>query len=243
MKKRAIILFSAMLMTSCFELNQEDETADGLKAALNVGTDVAVKVLGVDNGFYGSTHKIGLPPEMERVSAIIMYLPGGQTLVDNTVLSMNRSAEDAVKGVGTIFANAIRNMTIRDAMDILLLGDNDAATQYLHRETYMELTELFAGIIDNSLNTVKVGGLSTVDIWASLTSQYNTVANNPVSGGILGLTPINPDLGVYVTQKALDALFYEIGEKEVEIRTKFGIGESPLIQRVFGQLKNPPANH
>ncbi|HSN09838.1 MAG TPA: DUF4197 domain-containing protein, partial [Hanamia sp.] len=110
------------------------EVVDGLKTALQLGTDSATTKLSKLNGFYQDAMvKILMPPEAQKVEKTLRDVGLG-SIVDKAVLSMNRSAEDASKYVGNIFLNAIKQMTIQDAFGILR-GGNTAATNYLKEKT------------------------------------------------------------------------------------------------------------
>ncbi|MGC3979499.1 MAG: DUF4197 domain-containing protein [Paludibacteraceae bacterium] len=251
MKKVFTISLIAIFLVSCAELlsvaNQvastatsstgvtQQETALGLKSALNVGIESAVKKLGITDGFYNDALlKIILPDEAQAIVKNVKLIPGGTDLVNKAVLSMNRAAEDAVKEATPIFKNAILNMSFSDAMGILF-GDQNAATNYLKKTTYTQLQNAFAPKIKASLDKPLVLNTSTTKTWNSLTSAYNTVANNPV-GSIAGLKPVNVNLEQYVTGKALDALFVKVAEQEKAIRTNPAERATTLLQRVFGQL-------
>lgn len=110
-------------------------------------------------------------------------------------------------------------MTINDAMNILF-GANDAATEYLKKTTTAELTAKFKPVIDNSLS--KVGATK---YWSDAVNYYNKI---PL------MEDMNPDLSGYVTQKALDGLFYMIGQEELKIRQDPASRVSDIVQKVFG---------
>ena len=225
---------TAMTTTSSAGVTNAENTA-GLKSALNVGIEDAVKMLGGTNGFFNNAAlKILLPPEAQVVVDNIKLIPGGQKLVEDAILSLNRSAEDAVKEATPIFKTAITSMSISDATGILF-GGNNAATNYLHNKTYSQLTAAFAPKVRTSLDKPLVAGMSTSQTWSSLTSAFNSVATTPV-GAALGLKSVNVDLGEYVTEKALDALFVKIAEEEKNIRTDPAARVNQILQRVFGQL-------
>src|SRR6056297_2397850 len=125
--KTGIFLF-AFLFTSCAELMQiAQQTTDsgrpltqreiiaGLKEALVVGTDKSVDILGVADGYYRDEMvKILLPPEADVIVENLGKIPGGQQLVDDVLLRINRAAEDAASEAKPIFVNSIRSMTIHD---------------------------------------------------------------------------------------------------------------------------------
>lgn len=193
------------------------EVVGGLKEALKVGTDTATFHLGLLNGFFKDDMiKILMPPEAQQVEKTLRSVGFGN-VVDKAVLSMNRAAEDASKYVGNIFIDAISKMTIQDAFGILR-GDNTAATQYLKKKTTAELTQKFTPIISKSLQFT-----DATKYWSDVFSVYNKFSNKPV----------NTDLTAYVTQKALDGLFYHIGLEEQLIRKDPAARITDLLRKVF----------
>jgi len=194
-----------------------DEVVAGLKQALEFGTDTAAMKLSVLNGFFGDAAvKILMPPEAQKVEKTLRDAGFG-SVVDKAVLSMNRAAEDATKSVGNIFLDAIKQMTIQDAFGILR-GGNLAATNYLKDKTTAALTASFSPIISQSLQKV-----DATKYWKDIFSVYNRFSPKPV----------NTDLTAYVTQKALDGLFYHIGLEEQKIRTDPAARITDLLKKVF----------
>lgn len=211
------------------------ENISGLKSSLNIGIEEAVKTLGVENGFFNdATLKLLLSPEAKPIIDNIVLIPGGQVLVNKAVLSLNRSAEDAVKEATPIFKTAITNMSITDAITILF-GNDDAATEYLCQNTYSQLRDAFAPKIKTSLNKPLVANVSTNETWNTLSTAYNSVASSTI-GSISGLKTVNISLENYATEKALDALFVKVAAEEKLIRTDPAARISDLLQKVFGQL-------
>ncbi len=247
MKKILLYALIIVSFTSCAELLQiasgslagmpasETENATGLKSALNVGVDSAVKLLGAENGFMGdAVAQILLPPEAAAIMNNIKLIPGGDKLVNDAILALNRTAEDAVKEAAPIFKDAIRTMTISDATGILFGGQN-AATTYLQNRTTDQLITAFAPKVRNSLGKPLVANVSTNESWNLLTSNYNKVADSPM-GAIAGLQAINVNLEEYVTQKAIEALFLKVANEESKIRTDPMARVNSILKRVFGQL-------
>jgi len=250
MKKGLIIITACLALGSCTQLLQvanqisssttalpvtNAENISGLKSSLNIGIEQAVGNLGVENGFFkDAALKLLLPKEAQPIIDNIKLVPGGQDLVDKAVLSLNRSAEDAVKEATPIFKSAITNMSITDAVGILF-GNNNAATEYLRKTTYSQLKAAFAPKIKASLEKPLVANLSTTKTWNSLSSGYNTVAGSTI-GSIAGLKTVNVNLENYVTEKALDALFVKVAAEEKSIRTNPTARVNDLLKRVFGQL-------
>jgi hypothetical protein len=193
------------------------EVIDGLKTALRLGTDSATNKLSAVNGFYkDALVKIVMPPEAQKVEKTLRDVGFGG-VVDKAVLSMNRAAEDASKYVGNIFIDAIKQMTIQDAFSILR-GGNTAATDYLKEKTTAQLTAAFKPIISKSLDKT-----DATKYWSDVFSTYNRFANKPV----------NTDLTAYVTEKALNGLFYKIGLEEQQIRENPAARVTAILKKVF----------
>ncbi len=204
MKKAMLsILVAVLTLASCEWLEDnapagltEEEIIEGLKTALNVGTDSASTGLSLKDGYYGNALvKIPLPTE---VSAIRDKINGNTTLAmisstiglegkfEDVVLAVNRSAENAAREAAPIFKNAITGLTISQGWDILngivpsgaksTLAENydsTAATQYLSQQTYVPLTNLYAPKINAALDKDLVGENSATEIWGDVTSTYN----------------------------------------------------------------------
>jgi hypothetical protein len=250
MKKIIFIGVTCLTLMSCTELLQvanqisatntaipvtNAENVSGLKSSLNIGIEQAVGSLGIENGFFkDAALKLLLPKEAQPIIDNIKLIPGGQALVDKAVLSLNRSAEDAVKEASPIFKTAISNMSITDAVGILF-GKENAATEYLRKSTYSQLKAAFAPKVKLSLDKPLVANVSTTKTWNTLTSTYNQVAGTTV-GSIAGLKTVRVDLENYVTEKALDALFLKVAAQEKSIRANPVARVSALLKKVFGQL-------
>lgn len=194
------------------------EIASGLKEALRVGTDTATKSLSAVNGFFSNAAvKVLMPPEAQKVEKTLRDIGMGK-LVDNAILSMNRAAEDASKFAGNIFWDAIKQMTIQDAIGILKGGDF-AATDYLKKHTTSQLTAAFRPVVEKSL--VKT---DATNYWKDVFTVYNRFSTNPV----------NTDLTAYVTEKALSGIFHEIGLEEQKIRKDPVARVTEILKKVFG---------
>lgn len=210
----------------------DTEIGNGLKEALNDGISKGVSLLSQTDGYFkDELIKIFLPPEAKKVENIMRkYIPGGKSLVEDAILKMNRAAEDAAQEAKPIFVDAIKSMTIKDARNILF-GADSAATNYLRDKTYSSLTNAYSPKINSSLD--KVGA---VQAWSALITQYNKFANSAAAKVVKGAEPIEPNLGAYVTQKALDGLFFKVKGQEQKIRGDISERKSALLQKVFGLL-------
>ncbi|HNJ59274.1 MAG TPA: DUF4197 domain-containing protein, partial [Chitinophagaceae bacterium] len=138
--------------------------------------------------------------------------------VEDAILSMNRAAEDAAKSAAPIFINAIKNMSFADAWEILK-GSDSAATKYLKQQTSKPLTDAFRPIIDKSLAKV-----NATQHWNTVFSTYNKFS----------FKKINPDLASYVTEKALEGIFYQLAQEELKIRKDPIAQTTNLLKKVFG---------
>lgn len=242
--KSLYLIFIAIIFTACAELASivenypvnlpltKEEVANGLKEALRVGTDSASARLGITNGYYGDELvKIMLPEEANVIVKNISKIPGGNKLVEDVIISINRAAEDAVKEAGPVFWGAVKKMTIQDAFAILN-GQTDEATQYLKNNTYDELFKLYNPKIQSSLDKEIAAGISTNESWESLTGKWNKIADNPF-GQMAGLKTVNIDLDQYLTEKALNGLFIKIAEEEKNIRQDPAARVTDVLKRVF----------
>ncbi len=259
MKKISILLLSVFfLFSSCDENGNpiipigglsNEEVILGLKEALRVGTDSSVsRLTAVDGYFADQAVKILLPEDVNnQINSLqntiastsnpfvkgamqLAYDQGIQPILNDMVLSLNRSAEDAAKKATPIFVNAITGITIQDGFNILN-GSDTAATSYLKGRTFNSLYDAFQPDIDNSLSKALVGNNSANDIFSTYVSSYNTVAN--VSTGLV--SPISDvPLSTYVTEKGLNGLFLKVGEEEKNIRENPLNRVTEILQRVFG---------
>jgi len=196
-----------------------DEIANGLKEALNVGTNNAAQKLSAVDGFFkDAAIKILMPAEAQKAEKKLRALGMGK-LVDDAILSMNRAAEDAAKSAAPIFITAVKQITIQDAVGILR-GNDFAATNYLKEKTTLSLGDAFRPVIENSLRKV-----NATKYWATVFSTYNRFSTDKV----------NPDLSAYVTEKALAGIFTQIGLEEQKIRKDPMARTTDLLKKVFGK--------
>jgi len=248
MKIRKLLPLLLLFLASCAELTQlaqqslgenatltQSDIVAGLKEALVRGANNSAEILGKTDGYYSDELvKILLPPEADVIVNNVRKIPGGEDLVEDVLLQINRAAEDAAKEAAPIFVSSIKSMSISDAVTILK-GENNAATEYLRATTYDQLFELYRPKIKSSVEKELAGGVSTKESWDTLTGKWNTLANG-VAGQIAGLKPVDTELEDYLTTKALDGLFLKIADEEQQIRENPAARVSSLLQRVFGSV-------
>jgi len=227
--KKIFILFIVLQLSSCAELNKFVETmpnpslsnadiSGGLKQALEKGINNQVTLLAKQDGFYkNQLVKIYMPKELQKVESTLRTIGLGN-LADEGVKMLNRAAEDAVGEAIPIFVDAIKGLTVTDAKNILL-GDKNAAANYLQNATNKALYAKFEPIINNSFK--KVGADK---IWANLITKYNTI---PLTKNV------NPDLTNYVTSEALKSVFKVVSKEELNVRTKVSSRTTNLLRKVF----------
>ncbi len=247
MKVRYLLLFLLLtVFTGCAELLNvlqspagivltEGDVVSGLKEALSVGSKNSAEKLSMEDGYYGDAAiRILLPDEAKTIIDNISRIPGGDQLVKDVILRINRAAEDAAKEVAPIFVNSITQMTITDAFNILKGADN-AATSYLKATTYDQLYSLYKPKIQSSTEKDIIGNVSTKESWVALTGKWNSVASS-VAGKLAGLKPVNVDLDEFLTTKALQGMFSKVEIEELKIRKEVSARVTPLLKKVFGSL-------
>ena len=196
----------------------DSDLVDGLKEALAIGTKSAVQLVSQEDGYFGSEIiKIMLPEELKSAASTLRTV-GFQKQVDEFVLSMNRAAEAAAPAALDIFVEAVKTMTFEDATDILGGGDT-AATDYFKERTSEEIYAAFNPIISASMEEVGV-----TQTYKQIRDKYSSLPF---------VQDIALDLDDYVTNRALDGLFYMVGEEEKKIRTDPAARVTDLLKRVF----------
>ncbi|UXX78584.1 DUF4197 domain-containing protein [Reichenbachiella carrageenanivorans] len=243
-------------------LNQDlsnDDIVAGLKEALDTGIDSAVTSgSAVDGYLKNELIKVLLPEEVKKLQAEIetgsinlaVTSVSYQTILDayvktnpkidndpfdELVTAMNRGAEQAASKAKPIFVSAIKNMSFTDALNILQ-GDETAATDYFKSTTSAALITAFQPDIKTAL-----GETAATDIYAGVVSflnwEYKVSGLIPIEVKVNDYIGKNLDLpeslDEYATTKAVDGLFYLVGEEEKKIRKDpFGYA-SDIIQKVF----------
>ena len=199
------------------------DIGNGLKQALEFGVGDGAEKLSAVNGFLDSPYKILLPAEVRQVTDKLKNVPGFNLVEDKMVSLLNAAAEDAAKSAKPIFVNAIKQMTITDASNILM-GNKNAATTFLQRTTSEPLYAAFSPTIKTSLDKV-----NATDYWTKAVTAYNKIPF---------IKKANPDLQDYVTRQAMKGMFSMVEKKEADIRTNVGARTTDLLQKVFAKQDN-----
>jgi len=198
-----------------------DEATGGLREALSQGVTRAVAQAGEVDGFNGNADiRIPFPPEAELVAATLRKVRAG-ALVDNFEVALNRAAETAATQAKPIFLNAVQNLSLQDALTLATSRETDAATTLLYEKTAADLRTAFQPTVQQSLE--KTGAIK---LYAEMVARYNKI---PL------VTPLNPQLVPYATEKTVDGLFALIAAEEGRIRQNPAAQGSALLKRVFGK--------
>lgn len=230
--KKLFFAFSAILfLNSCDVLQQlpqtgglggfsQAEAAQGIKEALSQGLVKATLQLNKEDGFFKDAfYKILLPPDAKKIENTLRTLGLGKQ-VDKAILQINRGAEDAAGFAQPIFINAIKQMTLTDAINIVRGGDT-SATHYFRTKTLGQLTAAFIPVIKSSLDKV-----DATRYYGDIVNTYN---NFPTT-----FKKINPDLPSFVTERATNALFDLVAKEEKNIRENPVARTTEILKKVFG---------
>jgi hypothetical protein len=201
------------------ELSQS-QIIDGLKEALVVGTGNAVETVSQVGGYFENPAiKVPLPDAMQSIAPLVRAA-GYDAQVDAFVMSMNRAAERAAPEAKNIFWDAIKAMTVSDAQKILKGRDNEA-TLFFKEKTSGQLNELFKPIVHDAMSEVGV------------TRKYQELEEKVKT--VPFVSSYTFDLNEYVNNKALEGLFFMLGEEEKKIRQDPAARVTDLLKEVFGK--------
>ncbi len=212
-----------VLALSLSDLSQTDASA-GVKAALERGADIAVQLLGRQDGFWANDRvRIPLPEWIAKAERGLKLIGKGRDL-DDLKLGVNRAAEQAVPQAKKLLTDAVRSMTVQDAKAILK-GGEDSVTIFFKDKTAKPLEAKFLPIVTRV--TDRIG----------LAKQYNQMAVQIEQSGLITLRPEQRRVETHVTVKALDGLYFMIAEEEKKIRHDPVAAGSDILRRVFGAIR------
>tara|TARA_B100002003_G_C14105697_1_gene531815 strand:+ start:753 stop:1472 length:720 start_codon:yes stop_codon:yes gene_type:complete len=197
----------------------EKEARSAIKEVLRKGTIKGVNILSKNDGYFGYPMvKIPFPNHAKEISEKLIQL-GMKKQVNDVVLSINRAAEDAAISAKQIFIDAIKKMSIKDAINIVK-GNKTAGTDYLNKSTNSALISAFKPIIKSSLQKV-----NATKYWKSILITYNKIPF---------VKKVDPKLETYVTKKAIEGLFFVLAKEEIAIRENPKERTSKILKKVFG---------
>jgi hypothetical protein len=203
-----------------------EEVISGLKEALQVGIKNSVNLTSVTDGFLkNDSIRLPFPPDAIKVKEKAMDL-GLTGKVSEFETTLNRAAEEATKEALPIFIEAITNMSVQDGF-VILKGGDGAATKFLKDQTTSKLVSAFSPKVKNATSKVEL-----TKYWNPIITKYNSAMT--LTGG----QKLNPDLDAYITQKAIEGLFYMVEKEENKIRKDPVARVTDLLVKVFGSLTN-----
>ncbi len=218
-----LALPSRAFALSLADLSDKDRDA-GIKAALERGATIAVSLLGKPDGFWANDQvRIPLPDWIKRFERAIKVI-GKSKDIEALKIGVNRAAEQAVPQAKSLLVAAVKGMNVQDARKILSGGDNSVTT-FFQEKTETSLAQKFLPVVTGV--TSRIG----------LAQQYNSLAEQVQQTGLVKLAPDQQRVESHVTKKALDGLYFMIGEEEKKIRKDpVGTG-SDILKRVFSSIK------
>jgi hypothetical protein len=197
----------------------QQEAQRALREALTMAATSSTSRLGQTNGFWGAPRvRIPLPGVLGQTQRTLRGV-GLSGPLDTLQESLNHSAEATMPQAAGLFVDAVRTITIGDAIEIVR-GGQDSATRYLRGRTETRLTTLLKGPMREALTqsgafTLLRTGLREV----GLASMTGDLRNEVVD---------------FSTTRALDACFLYIAEEERAIRGNSLRQTTPILRQVFG---------
>jgi len=234
-RRTLLVSLSALPLAACETLDpalinsvlnsgvlSQDEAAMGIRAALDNGIGNALSNLGQVGGYFNDpTVKIPLPKVLQDVQSYLAPI-GAEGILVEVQQQLNRGAEKAAPVARNIFIDAVRGLTISDAINIVR-GPDTAATDYLRERTTTSLSSLFAPIMENAL--ADTGALRLVDD-----------VERQVPLALLGSSGVDlkSDLINHGVDFGLRGVFHFIAEEEKAIRSDPAARTTAILRRVFG---------
>lgn len=208
------------VITSTTTKYTQEEAGKAIKEALSKGITQAVNITSLTDGYFKNTEiKIPFPKDAALVKTKLTQL-GLKKQVDNVELTLNRAAEKAAKEAAPIFLEAIKGLSLTDAINIVQ-GSNNAATNFLNNKTNQQLIAKFKPIIEKALKDV-----NATKYWNTAFTSYNKIP---------GIKKVNPNITDYATEQAIKGLFIMVAKEEVKIRANAKSYSSDILTKVFGK--------
>jgi len=199
--------------------NNQAQLVRGIKEALELGSNRAATSLSATGGYANNPlYRIELPANIQPIASKLRQLGLGSQL-DSVEKLMNQGAEKAAIEAKAVFIDAVRNMSVTDALGIVR-GGNTAASTYFRTQTEASLRQRYLPIIQQNLQQI-----GFYNQYQQLLGTYKMLplANKP-----------DLDLEQHVLNAALDGLFKQVAVEEQLIR-KDPVGRgSQIIGAVFG---------
>jgi len=200
----------------------QEEIKKALQVTLSNGCKSAVATLGKEDGFYkDQAVKIALPDDLESAEKKAGRGLGKARTSDRLVYLMNRAAEMAVPGTTEILAEAVADLVLENARE-LLKGSPDAATQHLKNTCSDSLEKKILPLVKQA----------ALDVGTAAEYRPMIKRAGPDAKPLFGRF----DLNAYITRKVMAGLFAKIADEEKRIREDPAAQASEILKRVFGAV-------
>jgi hypothetical protein len=227
MKRIFVLLFASttMLLSSCDSLKKlgilvpsEFEMAQGLKDALSQGLFRSFEAFADPNG--NPLVRFIFPGDAAKIEKTLRDI-GLSKVVDQVTGKFTRATSSAIVAAKPIFLNSLKEMSIRDAVSILITDNTHAATDYFKTTMTPQLMVAFRPIVDS---TIKLEGANKD--WSTIANAYNKI---PFIS-----KPLESSLTDFIAARAIDGMFNVVSNEEEQIRSKYELRKTDLMKRVFG---------
>ena len=226
--KKILLLLLVFQLSSCDVLQElagegalsNAQIGEALKQALYQGAEKAVREFSQDPSFLTEGTNVKIPPEALEVIRTLSNVPVVNQYVSRFTDKVTQATTDAVEASLPIFNKAITELTFTDAYNILM-GEKDAATQYLEGKTYQPLYQEFSAITQRNLENV-----GALDEWGRIAEVYNKLPFKE---------KVNPDFNGFISDLALNSIFQRIEVEEQGIRENIALRTTDLMRKVFAK--------
>jgi hypothetical protein len=227
MKRICILLFAVttMFLSSCDTVKKiinlapsEFEMASGLKDALSQGLFRSFEAFADPNG--NPLVRFVFPGDAAKIEKTLRDV-GLSKVVDQVTGKFTRATSSAVTAAKPIFLNSLKEMSIRDAVSILITDNTHAATDYFKTTMTPQLMVAFRPIVDS---TIRLEGANKD--WSSIVNTYNKI---PFIS-----KPLETSLTDFIAARAIDGMFNVVANEEEQIRSKYELRKTDLMKKVFG---------
>lgn len=222
----AILLSSTILFSSCDAIKKvagliapsELEMAMGLKDGLTQGLFRGFNAFSDPNG--NPLVRFAFPGEAAKIEKTLRDI-GMDKMIDQVTGKFTRAMASAVNTAKPMFINSIKQMTIKDAVNILVTDNPHAATDYFKSSMSPQLMAAFRPIVDSTIQTEGAN-----KEWSSLVNIYNKI---PFIN-----KPLESSLTDFIAARAIDVMFLSVANEEADIRTKYEFRKTDMMKKAFG---------
>lgn len=222
----SVLLSFALLFSSCDALKKvasmiapsEFEMVMGLKDALNQGLLRSFDAFANPDG--NPLVRFIFPGDAAKIEKTLRDL-GMDKLVDQVTGKFTSATVSAVSAAKPIFVNSIKQMSIKDAVNILITDNTHAATDYFKSTMSPELMTAFRPIVDSSINLEGAN-----KDWSNIVNVYNKIPfiNKPLENSLTD----------FIAARAIDGMFTIVANEEEQIRSKYEFRKTDMMKKVFG---------